>query len=157
MAKYKTGKLKREYFRGSYTVEAAVVFSLVFFVLTALIFYGFLIHDRAVSQSAACEAASAGSNFILEKERKEAADAVRSQIGEDRFLGSRDINRRIDIGSGSVHALWQGSYTVPGFTAKYLSGNVFSVRGSWSTKIPDPADMIRKIKGIGDVLMGGSD
>lgn len=49
--------------KGSFTVEAAVLFSITFFVMGALILGTFYLHDRAVCQSVSCEAASAGSNL----------------------------------------------------------------------------------------------
>ena len=49
--------------KGSFTVEAAVLFSITFFVMGALILGTFYLHDCAVCQSVSCEAASAGSNL----------------------------------------------------------------------------------------------
>ncbi len=146
-----------KYLKGSYTVEAAVLFSVMFFILATLVFGLFYIHDCAVSQSAACEAASAGSNFIKASERTKAAEIVRDLVDERRFMGSRDVNRSVTVGKKEVNAVWQGTYPMPGFSMGYLSGNRFSVRGAWHAKVLNPADMIRKIKGIRDVLTGGND
>lgn len=149
--------MKHKYLKGSYTLEAAVIFSVMFFILGTLIFCIFYIHDCAVAQSAACEAASVGTNFIKSDERKKAAEIVKDLVDGRRFMGSRNVKQRIAVGTKDVNAVWQGTYPMPGFSTGYLFGNKFSVRGAWSAKVLDPADMIRKIKGIGDVLTGGND
>ncbi|MDO4322998.1 MAG: pilus assembly protein [Lachnospiraceae bacterium] len=147
----------RKYLKGSYTVEAAVIFSTVFFVLAALIISMFYLHDRAVAQSAACEAAVAGSNFIKTEERKKAAETVKNLVGEERFLGSRNIGRSVAVGEKEVRAVWRGTYPIPGFTAKYLSGNEFTIYKTWNCEVLNPADAIRKLKGIGDLFIGGDE
>ena len=138
--------------QGSYTVEAAVLFSLTFLVLAALLICMFYCHDRAVSQSAACEAAVSAGNFAKAEQRREAADAVRAQVRAERFLGSRNVAGQAAIGEREVSAQWQGEYPVPGFAARYLSGGSLSVSRSWRCTVLDPADTIRKIKGLGDLL-----
>lgn len=142
--------------KGSYTVEAAVVFSLTFFVLAALLLAVFYLHDCAVAQSAACEAAVSGSNFAKAEDRKAAAEEVKKQISGSHFLGSRNVTSSTTIGTKEVSAIWQGVYPVPGLAAKYLSGNRFAIRKTWKSQVTDAAEMIRKIKGIGDLVNGGS-
>lgn len=149
--------MRKKYLKGSYTVEAAVIFSVLFFILASLILCMFYLHDRAVAQSAACEAAAVGSNFIKTQERQEAVASVKKQAGSKRFLGSRDIGTNVAVGEKEVDAVWRGTYPVPGFAAKYLSGGKLTIDQSWSSRIIDSADAIRKIKGIGDFISGGSD
>ena len=149
--------LRQHYLKGSYTVEAAVVFSITFFVLAALIICMFYIHDRAVSQSAACEAAVTGSNYTKAADRREAAEKVRSLVGEKRFLGSRSVGSSAAVGEKEVNAEWNGKYPIPGFTAKYLAGNAFTIHQTWSSRVFDSAEAIRKIRGIGELLIGGDD
>ncbi len=145
------------YLKGSYTVEAAIIFSVAFFVLSALIICMFYLHDRSVAQSAACEAAVAGSNYTRAEDRREAAEKVRSLVEEKRFLGSRNVGSSAAIGEKEVNAEWNGKYPVPGFAAKYLVGNVFEIHQTWSSRVFDSAEAIRKIRGIGELLIGGDD
>lgn len=149
--------MKKHYLKGSYTVEAAVLFSLIFFVLAALIISVFYIHDRAVAQAAACEAAVSGSNQENPGDAREAAEAVKDRVGGSRFLGSRNVGSSIAVGEKEVSAAWRGRYPVPGFTAKYLTGNEISIDRSWNSHVFDSADAIRKIRGIGELLIGGGD
>lgn len=138
-------------------MEASVVISVSFFVLAALMFVMFLLHDRCVAQSASCEAAAAASNFSKTEEQRSAAEAVTKQVSGERFMGSGNAGGHVSVGEKEAVAVWEGTCSVPGFAAKYLSGNDFSIRGSWSSKLMAPAETIRKIKGIGTTLIGGDD
>ena len=72
---------KRAFWKGSYTVEAALVFPIILFVLAALLILAFYVHDCGILQGFACETAVAGSNYITENERKAAANQVRNLSG----------------------------------------------------------------------------
>lgn len=61
---------KRAFWKGSYTVEAALVFPIILFVLAALLILAFYVHDCGILQGFACETAVAGSNYITENERE---------------------------------------------------------------------------------------
>lgn len=148
---------KQIYFRGSYTVEAAVVVSITVFVLGALLLGAFYVHDRSVLQSQTCEAALAGSIFATEKERSEAAEKVKNTVTSQRLLGSRDLEGYAATGSKESKASWRASYPIPGFAAKYFAGGRLAVSASWTCKIQDPADTIRKIRGASELLTGGED
>lgn len=148
--------MEKKYLKGSYTVEAAAVVSITFFVLAAFIICAFYIHDREVLQSAACEAAVAGSNFSTEDEGSAAAKKIKSLMKTGRLLGSRGLDGYVAVESKQVQAAWRSSYPVPGFAAKYLSGSKLNISVSWKSKRFDPADTIRKIRGAGELLSGGS-
>ena len=141
--------------KGSYTVEAAIVVTVTMFVLASLLIGTFYVHDRAVMQGLVCEAASAGSNFVTEEERKTAVQEVVKGINEERFLGSRGLNGNAASGSRSVTASWNAEYPVPGFAGRYLAQGSLDIKRSWTCKILNPADTIRKIKGVGELLTGG--
>ena len=146
---------KMSFWKGSYTVEGALVFSMTFFVLAALLIVTFYVHDRAVVQAVTCEAVSAGSNFLTSKECSSAAAQVRKQLTSSRLLGSRNLSGTAAVGSKEVVASWKATYPVPGMVMRYLSGNTLRIQTSWKGKILDPADTIRKIRGAGEILTGG--
>ena len=145
----------QKYLKGSYTVEASIVVTMTMVVLAALILCTLYIHDRAVMQALVCEAASVGSSFATDKERKEAAQEVAGRLNEERFLGSRKLEGSAATGSREVTVLWNAEYPVPGFAASYLTEGKFDIRKKWTCKILNPADTIRKIKGAGELLTGG--
>ena len=142
--------MKKKYLKGSYTVEAAVVVSMTIFVLAALILCTFYLHDRATLQAIVCEAASVGSSFATEKDRKEAMQGVVERINaEHSLVGSAALGKR------EVTVLWNAKYPIPGFAARYLTEGELNIRKTWTCRILDPASTIRKIKGAGELLTGG--
>jgi hypothetical protein len=152
--------MRRKTLKGSYTVEAAIIVSLTIFVLASLIISAFYLHDRCVLQGAACEAASAGSIFATSEERSEAAAKVKNQVTASRLLGSKKLDGYATVGSKESKAAWSSSYPIPGFAAKYLMGNQLSISASWTCQILNPSKLIRKIRGVSDLvsdlLNGGS-
>ena len=138
--------------QGSYTVEAAAVIPLVFLVLAALLICAFYVHDSGVFQSMACEAGAVGSNFITAKERQKAVKEMRAQAKSSRFLGSRGISAAVSAGERAVDA----SYPVPGIVMRYLNRNRLSIRKSWHTDIPDPAKTIWLVRGVKQLINGGT-
>lgn len=137
---------------GSYTVEAAVVVSITFWVLASLILAAFYVHDQAVFQGIVCELASKGSNYATAAERKKALQAAERDITENRFLVSHSLSGNAASGESQVTAAWSAVCSMPGFAAGYLSGNSFTIKKSWSTKIPDPAKTIWLMRGAGQLL-----
>lgn len=150
-------KMNLIHLKGSYTVEAAVVVSMTIFVLSALIIGSFYIHDRSVLQSQACEAAVAGSIFFTEEDRSAAAKQVKQSVSANRLLGSRSLDGYTATGVKESKAAWNAVYPVPGLAAKFLTANQISISASWTSKIIDPADMIRKIRGAAELLLGEDD
>lgn len=149
-------ELKKQSWKGSYTVEAAIIFSVTFFVLGSLIMGAFYVHDRAVLQGAACESAAAGANSATDKERNIVMKKVKKQISSQRLLGSRKVSGSTGAGSKKISASWSALFPVPGFAAKYLMGNQLNISVSWECTLLDPADSIRRIRGAEKLLNGGS-
>lgn len=149
--------VKKSYWKGSYTVEGSVVVTMTILVLAALILCTFYIHDRAVFQSMVCETASAGSNFATDSERKEAVSAMTDRLKASRFLGSRNLSGNAATGSKEITVFWNADYPMPGFALNYLSADDMTIQKSWTCKILNPADAIRKIKGAVELLTGGND
>lgn len=146
---------KKGVLRGSYTVEAAVLLSVIAFVMAALILTAFYLHDRSVCQSAACEAATAGNNFFLQKDRSTAAAEVKKQFKKDRLLGSRALSENTSAGKKEVSAQWKAVYPIPGFVLKYFADSRLVIHASWICRNADPAGAIRKIRGAVTMLTGG--
>ena len=147
---------KRAFWKGSYTVEAALVFPIILFVLAALLILAFYVHDRGILQGIACETAVAGSNYITENERKAAANQVRNQAGPERLMGSRSSQGYVAFGSSEVYARYTAVCPVPGMVMRYLSGNQLKIAKSWQVHTLNPSDWIRKKRGIIHSRDGGS-
>lgn len=139
---------------GSYTVEAALVVSITFYVLTALLLCTFYVHDRAVIQSSVCETAAAGSSFCTSKERKSAMDQAKKLLSQSRLLGSTSLKGSISPGGKEAAASWSAVYPFPGFVMNYIAAGKVNIQKSWSSRVLDAAETIRKIRGAGELLMG---
>ena len=147
---------KQAFWKGSYTVEAALVFPIILFVLAALLILAFYVHDRGILQGLACETAVAGSNYIMENERKAAAEQVRKQAGQERLMGSRSSQGHVAFGSSEVYARYTAVCPVPGMVMRYLSGNQLKISKSWQVYTLNPSEWIRKKRGIVRSRDGGS-
>ena len=112
--------MKKNFLKGSYTVEAAVLFSVTVFIMAGLILCTFYLHDKAVCQSAACEAAASGSNFFLQKDRSHAAAQIKKQFKQERLLGGRELSGHTAAGKKEVSARWKAVYPVPGAVVQYF-------------------------------------
>ena len=141
--------------KASYTVEASVLMSITFFVLTALLVCTFYLHDRTVMQSFTCEVAAAGSNMATSKEQEQVTSALKKSFTKQRLLGSRNVSGKVTTGNKKTSASWSGEYPVPGIAMKFLTGNKLSIEVSWSSESIQPADTIRKIRGIKKLINGG--
>ncbi|MCD7745388.1 MAG: hypothetical protein LUI13_08935 [Lachnospiraceae bacterium] len=153
----KKGRKQNDAWKGSYTVEAAMVVSITVFVLGALMIATFYVHDRAVFQSLVCEIATAGSIQATQSENADAADAGKAQMTASRFLGSRSLSGSVTSGAEEATASWSAVYPVPGFAMRYLADGNLSIEASWSSRIVDPTDTIRLIRGAGELITGGDD
>ncbi|MCD7736223.1 MAG: hypothetical protein LUI07_04545 [Lachnospiraceae bacterium] len=148
---------EKGFWNGSYTVEAAMVVSIVIFVLSALVIASFYVHDCAVFQSYVCEIAAAGSSYATEDERENAVTSGKKEVKAARFLGSRELSGTVSAEKNKVTASWSAAYPVPGFAMKYLADSELSIDVSWSSKIVAPADTIRLIRGAGELITGGDE
>lgn len=146
----------RTFWKGSYTVEAALVFPMILFVLAALFILAFYAHDRGILQSLACETAVAGSNYITENERKAAAEQIRNQAGSERLMGSRNSQGHVAFGRSETYARYTAICPVPGMVMRYLSENQLKIAKSWQVYTVNPSDWIRKQRGIMRIKDGGS-
>ena len=73
--------MKREYLRkGSFTIEAACVMSLVLLVLMGVLYLTFFVHNRAWLTAAACESALTGSIEGIRKDGQAEQDAESWEI-----------------------------------------------------------------------------
>lgn len=147
----------RPFWKGSYTVEAAVVMSILFWIMGALIICSFYMHDKEVLQSVSCEAAVAGSIFARQEERSKAAEKVKNSIQAGRLMGSNGLKASVSAGDGQSSSVWSATCPVPGFAMKYLTRNRLEINKSWESKVIKSTKWIRTIRGVGELLTGGKD
>ena len=93
--------MKREYLRkGSFTIEAACVMSLVLLVLMGVLYLTFFVHNRAWLTAAACESALTGSIEGIRKDgqAEQAAEIRCRELGNVGFFGAENLTGQVQSG-----------------------------------------------------------
>lgn len=133
---------------GSFTVEAALLMSIMIPVLAALIYASFYVHDNAVLQGIVCELTVMGSNLSQEKDRSGELEKRKKALISSRFTDVQKVNISVEAGSDHVAVSGSGEFYFPGMVIKFFGGNTRKISKNWSKKILKPADKIRKIRGL---------
>lgn len=138
---------KRNMKKGSFTVEAACVMSLVLFVLIGVMYLSFFVHNRAWLTAAAYEAALTGSIEGVQKEGQPAEAAMqRSQeLGNVGFFGAENLSRQVK--SGREIEVSYTADTISGF-----GGFSWKLQAKGSSKVIRPVEWIRKIRAASTII-----
>lgn len=118
--------------KGSFTIEAACVMSLVLLVLMGVLYLSFFVHNRAWLTAAACESALTGSMEGIRKDgQSQEAAAVRSrELGNVGFFGAENLTGQVKNGKEI-----KVTYTAEG-----------------SSRVIRPVEWIRKIRAASEVI-----
>lgn len=133
---------------GSFTVEAALLMTILIPVLVSLIYAGFYIHDRALLQGVACEIAALGSNLAEEQGAERILNEKKEILIAGRLLGTRKGRTAVSHGKDRTSAVCSGTFVLPGLIARFFRLNEKKLERSWSRSRCSPADLIRKIRGV---------
>lgn len=133
--------------KGSFTVEAACVMSLVLLVILAMIYLFFFVHNRAWLTAAACESALAGSMEGTKEDGKvyETADMRAKELANVRFFGAENLSKSVKAGK-EVQVAYSAE-TISGGGSLHWN---FMVQGK--SKIIRPVEWIRKIKAAKELI-----
>ena len=136
-------------FKASYTVEASLLFPFILAVTVLLIYFSFFIHDRAVMDAAANEAALRGSEItsphgdifsrVRETGRRET---------EGRLLATKNLDMDIRVDSSEVNVIYKGDFAIPSGVLpvpQMSMGNTTITVSGRSCRI-DPAGFIRECR-----------
>lgn len=133
--------------KGSFTIEAACVMSLVLLVLMGTLYLSFFVHNRAWLTAAACESALTGSMEGVQKDgQPEQAAMQRSQeLGNTGFFGAENLSRQVKTGK-KVEVIYTAD-TVSGF-----GGFSWKLQADGNSGIIRPVEWIRKVKAASAVI-----
>lgn len=97
--------------KGSFTIEAACVMSLVLITVMGVLYLSFFVHNRSWLTAAAYEAALAGSIEGVQKNGQiyEAASAKAQELGNVGFFGAENLSYQVSDGK-TVKVLLSGRY-----------------------------------------------
>ena len=130
-----------------FTVEAAMIMTIVLPVLTVILIAGFCLHDSAMLQSDACAAAAAASNLRTYKNRDADLNAYTSEMGQQGFIWMEESSISAQAGEKSSSAAGEGRFPLPGLIRRFFYDRMQRVSASWSRTMYHPAAMIRVMRG----------
>lgn len=137
--------------KGSYTVEAALIMSILIPLLSAIIYLGFYVHNKAVLQEAACRIVSAGSLNQAEGKASQVMEEIKQDILECRLIGMSGAQGEVTEGS-TLSASFRGSFYVPGLVMRFFCGNRMEITVNKSMKNVQPVKILQKIRSIEKLL-----
>lgn len=133
---------------GSFTVEAALLMTIMIPVLTALIYGTFYVHDNGVMQGIACELAAMGSNLAWEKDRTGELEKRKKALISSRFTDTRQATVSVSAGKDRVTVSGSGEFYFPGLVMRLFAGSTRKIFKGWSRELLRPAEKIRKVRGL---------
>lgn len=133
---------------GSFTVEASLIMGFILMILIVLIYASFYVHDTGVAQGIVCELAAVGNNARQEDNGEKQMENQKKLLITSRFLNTKGVKVSVSKSDSQVSASFDGKFTVPGFIGGFFASDELSIQKSWSRTIYDPADVIRKIRGV---------
>lgn len=135
--------------RGSFTVEAACLMSLILLVIMGCISLFFHVHNRVWLTAATYESAVTGS---LEGTREDgspeqAAESKSQELGNIGFFGAENLRSQVSVGK-SV----QVTYTLD--TVSDFGGFSWNIKTEGKSLVIRPVPYVWKIKAAAEILKG---
>lgn len=138
---------KRKIRKGSFTIEAACVISLILVVLMGTLYLNFFVHNRTWLTAAAYEAALTGSMEAVKENGKayENALAKGRELGNTGFFGAEDLSMQVNAGTG-INVIYDVDTIIP------FVGWKWHLRAEGTAKVIDPVSRIRKIRAAAELV-----
>lgn len=141
--------------KGSYTVEAAMLMSILIPVFIGIIYLGFYLHDKALLEGAALETVLYAGLHNTDDKNDKGVELRAGELVKDRLLGTRKIKSSVSKGKGSVTVEYSGRFPVPGLVVSYFTGKELRINVKKEYSLKRPGDTIRKVKGLQRLLEKG--
>ena len=139
--------LRKKMQKGSFTIEAACVMSLILITIIGVLYLTFFVHNRTWLTAAAHEAALTGSMEGVRKDGQpqEAASVRSRELGNVGFFGAENLTGQVKNGTEI-----QVTYTAD--TISGFGGFRWKLTVDGSSKVIRPTQWIRKIKAASEVM-----
>lgn len=134
--------------KGSFTIEAACVMSIVLLTVMGVIYLSFFVHNRAWLTEAACEASLSGSMEAVRQDgQAQAAAEIRGEeLGNVGFFGEENLRCHVNTGKKKVSVTYEAD-TIAGF-----GGFKWTLKTEGSSKVIRPVKWIRRLKAAKEVI-----
>ena len=141
--------------KGSYTIEAALVFPLIMTVIVFIIYMSLFLHDRAAMSSCAYQAALKASLIRTGEEdmRSEAERAAAYSI-DGLLLATSDPDISVTVSGKKVSIRYSGTLKIPRSILFFpISGSdSITVSGTGEAYEKDAIEFIRQCRTAGNIL-----
>ena len=147
--------MKKKYrLRGSYTVEAALVFPFILSVIVLILYFSFYIHDRSILNHAAYVAALRGSQINGTQDIFAKVDQYSKDLIENRLLGTKQIERSVKITKDKILVTYEGKMQIPAgsILTRALRRDVFKIKVEGFAKRMDTVTFIRECKVVENIV-----
>lgn len=139
--------VKSKRLHAGFTVEAALLMTLILPALLALIYLGLFLLDCGVLNGASQEAAAIA-DLSRWKSSGNAKLAKKASKLAKRAGSSKKISSSVSCSSKKVKISFSSKLRLPGLLPKLFGKSSLSAAASASRSFPQPADLIRKIRGL---------
>lgn len=128
-------KIKRD-LNGSFTVEAALLMTVLIPLLTALIYLGFYQHDKV---------------WIANKTRTEAMEAAldqdrKNQMDWSGVLACGNVSGGVKRGKNKVTATGKATFRIPGFVARFFMGGQMEINSKAEVSVKNAKNRFKNIE-----------
>ena len=151
----RTQRKKRRKLKGYFTVEAALLMTLILPLLIALLLMGFYLHDQAKMVCIVGEGAAIGSTMRLYEDAAEVMEESVSKDAQAGMIWTRNVSTSSQLDEDEAGAQVEGSFRMPAFVSLFVTDGTRSLEKSSSRTLYRPAKLIRKVrglKGLADIL-----
>ena len=134
--------------KGSFTIEAACVMSIVLLTVMGVIYLSFFVHNRAWLTAAACEASLSGSMEAVRQDgQAQAAAEIRGEeLGNVGFFGAENLRCHVNAGKKKVSVTYEAD-TIAGF-----GGFKWTLKTEGNSKVIRPVKWIRRLKAAKEAI-----
>lgn len=132
----------------SFTLEAALLMTVILPVLLSMIYLGYLDHDRGVLQASASEISALADNSSPDKSRASKLENYSAALGKEAVLVPGELTSSFSLNKDFVQVSYTGSIKIPGILLPFFGTDTLQRGRTSSRKLFHPADRIRKIRGL---------
>lgn len=140
--------MKTHMLRGSFTVELSLLMALILPVLTALIYLGFYMHDRAFLTGAALETACVAALNWGEDMREDAAQSRKEEFLKQGLLGTRELQGAVYVKGESVEAEYSGTFLLPSFVSGLFGMESVQIQVRAGMDLKNPRREVNRIHSL---------
>ncbi len=141
--------MKKVSLKGSYTVEASLLFPFILSVIVFIMYMSFFLHDRCVMNQSAYQAALRASRIKTDDNRvMGTAERAAGELMEKTVLATSNVTHSIDISGTEIKVRYEGNLRIPAGTLfmKIYGSDGIKVEGSGSARRKDPIGFIRQCR-----------